>query len=79
MDSIVKESFNCNRKLLKRDARGLEREERALENIKHMEPAARIRQDEAGRLKTKLAALKGAARLEDLQVKKGGTEKLEKT
>jgi hypothetical protein len=56
------------RKLLKRDARELEREARALANIRQMVPASRIRQDEADRLKAEAEALKGAARLEDLQV-----------
>ncbi len=56
------------RKLLKRDARELEREARALANIRQMVPASRIRQDEADRLKAEASALKGAARLEDLHL-----------
>ncbi len=56
------------RKAAKREARELEREARTLESIKQMGPAARIRQDEADRLKAGAEALKGEARLEDLQV-----------
>ncbi len=50
------------------EARKLEREARALQDIKLMEPAARIRQDEADRLKAEAEALQIQARLEDLQV-----------
>ncbi len=56
------------RKLLKRDARELEKEAKALANIRQMVPASRIRQDEADRLKAEASALKGAARLQDLRV-----------
>jgi len=56
------------RKALRREAKELEREARTLENIPLMTPAARIRQDEADRLKAEAETLKGAARLEDLQV-----------
>jgi hypothetical protein len=49
------------RKLLKRDAQELEREARTLEGIKQMSPAARIRLDEAERLKAEAEALKGAS------------------
>ncbi len=71
------------RQLLKRDARELEKEAKALANIRQMVPAAKIRQDEADRLKAKASALKGAARLEDLHVwqmeKVKGTKKGSKT
>jgi regulator of replication initiation timing len=56
------------RKALKRDARELEREVKALARIKQMEPARRIRQDEADRLKAEVEALKDQARLEDLHI-----------
>lgn len=56
------------RKALKRDARELEKEARTLANIRQMVPAARIRQDEADRLKAEAEALKDQARLEDLHV-----------
>ena len=56
------------RKDLKRAALELEKEVKALQNIHQMRPAARVRQDEADRLKAEAAALKGAARLEDLHV-----------
>lgn len=56
------------RKALKREARELEKDARALETIKHMGPAARIRQEEADRLKAEAEALKDQARLEDLHV-----------
>lgn len=46
----------------------MEKEARTLENIKQMVPAARIRQDEADRLKAEAEALKDQARLEDLHV-----------
>ncbi len=56
------------RKLLKRDARELEKDARILEGIKQMGPAAGIRQAEADRLKAEAEALKDLARLEDLHV-----------
>ena len=54
------------RKSLNKMALKLEREVKALAGVKHMRPAARIRQDEVDRLKTEADALKGKARLEDL-------------
>jgi hypothetical protein len=56
------------RKALSGKAMDLEREARALARIKQMEPAARIRQEEADRLRAEAEALKGAARIEDLHV-----------
>ncbi len=56
------------RKALKREAKELEKEARTLENIRQMVPAARIRQDEADRLKAEAEDLRTQARLEDLQV-----------
>jgi len=56
------------RKGLKRTALELEKEVKALENVKQMRPAARTRQDEADRLKTEAESLKDKARLEDLHV-----------
>jgi Co/Zn/Cd efflux system component len=56
------------RKALKRDARELEKEAKALARAKQMEPARRIRQDEADRLKAEVEALKDQARLEDLHI-----------
>jgi hypothetical protein len=56
------------RKGLLRDARKLDREARRLQKVRQMEPAAKIRQDEADRLKAEANALKLEARLEDLQV-----------
>jgi len=56
------------RKLLKRDARELEKEAKTLANIRQMVPASRIRQDEADRLKAEAESLKDQARLEDLHV-----------
>jgi hypothetical protein len=56
------------RKALKRDAGELEREVKALANVRQMVPASRIKQDEADRLKAEAEALKDQARLEDLHV-----------
>jgi hypothetical protein len=56
------------RKTLKVEAKKLEREAQALARIKQMEPAARIRQEEADRLMAEAEALKGAAKIEDLHV-----------
>ncbi len=56
------------KKILKRTALELEKEVNALERISQMRPAARIRQDEADRLKAEAAALKDTSRLEDLHV-----------
>jgi Co/Zn/Cd efflux system component len=56
------------RKSLNKMALKLEREVKALAGVKHMRPAARIRQDEVDRLKTEADALKGKARLEDLHI-----------
>ncbi len=56
------------RKSLKREALELEKEAQVLARVKQMEPAARVRQDEAGRLKAEAVALKRAARLEDCHV-----------
>ncbi len=56
------------RKALQSEARELEREARTLESIPQMQPAARIRQDEAERLKAEAEALKRAVRLEDCHV-----------
>ncbi|VVB64853.1 Uncharacterised protein [uncultured archaeon] len=56
------------RKALKKKALELERETKALAKARQMEPARKIRQDEADRLKAEAVALKDAARLEDLQV-----------
>ena len=56
------------RKALKRAAMELEREAKALAKIGEMEPARRIRQQEADRLKAEAKALKDTARLEDLQI-----------
>jgi hypothetical protein len=50
------------------EAKKLEREAQTLARIKQMEPAARIRQEEADRLKAEAEAMKGAARIEDLHV-----------
>ena len=71
------------RKALKRAALELEREAKALANARQMEPARRIRQDEADRLKAEAENLKDTARLEDLQVwqmeKEKNTKKGSKT
>jgi regulator of replication initiation timing len=56
------------RKALKRDARELEKEAKALARTRQMEPAQRIRQDEADRLKAEVEALKAKVRLEDLHI-----------
>ncbi len=56
------------RKALQRDAKELEREINVLAKFKQMEPAARIRHDEANRLKAEAEDLKGAVRLEDLNL-----------
>jgi len=56
------------RKALQREALELEREARTLQKVKEMSPAARVRQDEAGRLKAEAEALKTLARLEDLHL-----------
>ena len=56
------------RKGLKRTALELEKEVKALQNIRQMRPAARTRQNEADRLKAEAEALKDKARLEDLHV-----------
>ncbi len=56
------------RKALKKKASELERHARILETIPDMEPAARIRRDEADRLKAEAEDLKRTARLEDLHV-----------
>src|SRR5271157_3964170 len=56
------------RKELKRAALVLEKEVKALQDIRQMRPAARTRQDEADRLKAEAEALKDKARLEDLHV-----------
>jgi len=46
----------------------LEREARTLQKVKDMRPAARIRQDEAGRLRAQAEPLKIQARLEDVHL-----------
>ena len=56
------------RKALRKDALELEREARTLESIPQMQPAARVRQEEADRLKAEAEDLKRAARLEDCHV-----------
>lgn len=56
------------RKALKADALELEREVKVLEKVKLMGPAAKVRQEEADRLKAKAEDLKGAARIEDLHL-----------
>jgi len=56
------------RKGLKRTALELEKEVKALQNIRQMRPAARTRQNEADRLKAEAETLKDKARLEDLNV-----------
>ncbi len=56
------------RKTLQKEAQKLEKEVKALARVSQMNPAAKIRQEEADRLKTEAAALKGTARLEDLHV-----------
>jgi len=56
------------RKTLTRSALELEKEINALARVKQMSPAAKIRQDEADRLKAEAEALKPMARLEDLHV-----------
>jgi hypothetical protein len=56
------------RKALKREASELEREVKVLEKVKLMGPAAKVRQEEADRLKAEAEDLKGAARLEDLHL-----------
>jgi regulator of replication initiation timing len=55
-------------KTLKRDARELEKEVKALARTKQMGPARRVRQEEADRLKAEAEALKDKARLEDLNI-----------
>jgi regulator of replication initiation timing len=71
------------RKTLKRDARDLEKEVKALTRTKQMEPARRIRQEEADRLKAEAEVLKDKARLEDLNIwqmeKEKATKKGSKT
>ncbi len=56
------------RKALKKEALELVKEVKALARVQQMSPAAKIRQDEADRLKAEAKSLKGAARLEDLHV-----------
>lgn len=56
------------RKTLHKEAMKLEKEVKALAKVSQMSPAARIRQDEADRLKAEAEALKSTARLEDLHV-----------
>lgn len=56
------------RKALKRAAMELKREAKALAKVREMEPARRIRQEEADRLKAEAEALKDTARLEDLHI-----------
>jgi hypothetical protein len=56
------------RKALKRDARNLEKEAKALAKTRQMESARRIRQDEADRLKAEAEDLKDLARLEGLHI-----------
>jgi hypothetical protein len=56
------------RKILKNDARELEKEAKALARAKQMEPARRIRQEEADRLKAEAEGLKARVRLEDLHI-----------
>ena len=56
------------RKSLKRTALELEKEVKALQNIRQMRPAAKDRQNEADRLKAEAEALKDKVRLEDLHV-----------
>jgi regulator of replication initiation timing len=66
------------RKALKKDVRELEKEAKALARARLMEPARRIRQDEADRLKAEAEDLKDKVRLEDLniwQMKKEKTTK----
>lgn len=53
---------------LKKKASELEREVKALTKVEQMRPAARIRQNEADRLKVEAEALKDKARLQDLHV-----------
>ncbi|MGA9098034.1 MAG: hypothetical protein WB392_03790 [Methanotrichaceae archaeon] len=56
------------RKALKRAAMELEREAKALAKARQLEPARRIRQDEADKLKAEAESLKDTARLEDLHI-----------
>jgi regulator of replication initiation timing len=56
------------RKTLLKGAHELEKEARNLRRITRMDPAAKIRQDEADRLKAEAEDLKRDARLEDLHV-----------
>ncbi len=56
------------RKILRRKAGELEKHAKKLGTIPNMQPAARIRQDEADRLKSEAEAVKREARLEDLNV-----------
>ena len=63
------------RKALKKKALELERDAKALAKARLMEPARRIRQEEADRLKAEAEALKDTARLEDLQVMADGEGK----
>ena len=66
------------RKALKRVAMELEREAKALANARQMEPARRIRQDEADKLKAEAKSLKDATRLEDLHIWQMDKEKTTK-
>jgi hypothetical protein len=56
------------RRTLQREARGLERGARILQKVKEMSPAARLRQDEAARLRAEAESPKAQARLEDLHI-----------
>ncbi len=56
------------RKTLQKEAMKLEKEVKALAKVSQTNPATKIRQDEADRLKAEAKALKEAARLEDLHV-----------
>jgi len=56
------------RQSLRLEAMKLEKEARTLAKVGQMEPAVRIRQDEADRLKAEATALKSTARLEDLHL-----------
>ena len=66
------------RKTLKRDALKLEREAQALTRVKQMEPARKVRLEEADRLKAEAEALKDQSRVEDLQVWQMEKEKASK-
>lgn len=68
LSAMHKTDAGERRKTLQKDAMKLEKEVKALARVSQMSPAAKIRQDEADRLKGEAEALKSAARLEDLHV-----------